>query len=156
MKFSIFQFLVGLFLIAAGEFSTASATNDERNLFEVMGMERLHGRNLEKLIELKIQVQPELKKYEAEIREIFAQELSWKELEPTALASLEKNFTAKEIEEYKKFYATSAGKKSLELMPRMLSDVIEIGRKNTDAAIEKFMAEKSLDKTGDKNPKRKK
>jgi len=156
LNFLILQFLVGLLLIAAGEFSPASAANDERNLFEVMGMERLHNRNLEKLIELKIQVQPELKKYEAEIREIFAQELSWKELEPTALASLEKNFTAKEIEEYKKFYSTSAGKKSLELMPRLLSDVIEIGRKNTDTAIEKFMTEKSSEKTVDKNPKRRK
>lgn len=118
-------------------------------IFEAMQMEKLHQRNLEKLVQLRLEVQPDLKPHAEEIRRIFRETMSWKELEPEADALLKRNFSEKELAELSKFYSTPTGRKSLDIMPRLLADVLEIGRQRTEQEIIKFIdAQAKTKKTG--------
>lgn len=130
------------------------SANDEVSpaiqLFTAMGMNKAHQRNVEKLFQLKLEAQPDLVPYKDEVRSIFLEKLSWKELEPVAEGIVSKNFNEREIEQMKKFYSTSAGRKSLELLPLILADVIDKGRQDVDKEIEVLLLEKAPKKSGKK------
>ena len=133
-----------VFLAAFFSFFTSLA--GATTIFEAMQMEKLHQRNLEKLVQLRLEVQPDLKPNAEDIRRIFRETMSWKELEPEADALLKRNFTEKELAELTKFYSTPTGRKALDIMPRLLADVLEIGRQRTEQEIIKYLDAKAKTK----------
>jgi hypothetical protein len=155
MKIPALPFLsvIGFALVSvfsAVSFSNKADLSLASQLFAAMGMPKAHQRNVEKLYQLKIAARPELAEHKEELRAIFQEKLSWKELEPLAEGIVSKNFTERELEQMKTFYSTSAGRKSLELLPLILADVIDKGRLDVDKEIEILVAEKSKKKQGKK------
>lgn len=137
---------LGLFLILVFSFENAFSQADAKGLFETMGIEKTHKRNVEKLVLLRLEAQPALKPHAAEVRRIFNETMAWNKLSPEAEDLMIRNFTQREIEELKKFYSTQTGKKSLDLMPLLLADVIEIGRQRTEEELKKFIDSRSKTK----------
>lgn len=136
--FALLQSLCGSFAFADPNEDSSKAIQ----LFRAMGMEKAHQRNVEKFFQLKLRSQPELIPFKDEVRAIFIEKMNWKELQPVAEGIVLQNFSESEIEQMTKFYSTPIGKKSIELLPLIFADILEKGRQDVDAGIEKLISQK--------------
>ncbi len=72
-------------------------------------------------IDVQLQEEPQLKKYEDIFRSFVAQHTSWDALKPDLIRLYTDNFTEKEIVDLIRFYSSPTGKKSIELSPHLMN-----------------------------------
>jgi hypothetical protein len=92
-----------------------------------MGMEEAMTESMSQLVDVQLQQNPALAPYKDVMMKFFSKHMSWESLKPEFLEIYATSFTASELREINKFYATDTGKKTIEKMPAIMAQGAQIG-----------------------------
>ena len=121
--FLLLSFLCVSWISAA---DTASEKEAEK-LLNIMGMDQALEQSISQMLDLELQQNPALTPYKGVMLEFFAKHMSYESLKPDILKIYSEAFTADELKEINSFYATDAGKKTIEKMPTLMAQGGQIG-----------------------------
>lgn len=121
-----------------------------QEFFAIAQMDTLMQRSIDAALNSQIQVNPQLKPYEAKMRQFLAKYMSWKSLQEDFTTMYMKAFTEDEFKQIVAFYKTPVGKKSLQQMPTLLEQGAAIGAKRVQDHMPELqkMLEEGPAKTG--------
>jgi hypothetical protein len=114
---------------AATPESLAAATR----LLESMDMQATLDKSIELALDMQIKAQPALEPYRGVMEEFFHKYMSYEALKPQLAQQYAEVFTAAELDELTKFYASPTGRKALELVPSLMQKGGEIGQAQVEA-----------------------
>lgn len=119
-------FLLSLF---TAHLVTADAASEKEAeiLLNSMGMEEAMVQSMSQMIDLQIQQNPTLGPYKSVMMEFFDIHMSWESLKPEFLRIYAEAFSAGELQEINRFYATDTGKKTIKLMPFLMAEGSQVG-----------------------------
>lgn len=111
------------------------ATSHEQAAVELIellevGETTLAGTNM--MIESMIDQNPELAQFRDIFEDFFAQHFRWETLLPEYVRIYREAFTEAELRELIAFYKSPVGRKTVELMPRLMQEGAEIGQKQIE------------------------
>lgn len=118
---------IALTLASACCWADAASKEQATLLLQTMDMDKAMNASIEQMMDIQIKQSPTLLPFRGVMAEFFRKHMSFEVLKE-ALAEVYGNaFTAKELEDITRFYETPTGKKSIQLMPRLMSQGAEIG-----------------------------
>jgi hypothetical protein len=97
--------------------------------FNIAQMDTLMQQGMDVALNTQLQANPQLKPYEAKMRQFLAKYMSWKSLQEDVTTMYMKAFTEDEMKQITAFYKTPAGKKALQQMPTILAQGAALGAK---------------------------
>jgi hypothetical protein len=122
---------LGLFIVSLSvmpiAFADSVAESEAEILLNTMGMEEAMIQSMSQMIDVQLQQNPALSPYKDVMRKFFSKHMSWESLKPEFLKIYANAFTATELREINKFYATDTGKKTIENMPALMAQGAQIG-----------------------------
>lgn len=122
------MFLLLSFLCVSSVFAADTTSEKEaEKLLNIMGMDQALEQSIYHMLDLELQQNPALAPYKGVMLEFFAKHMSYESLKPDMLKIYSEAFTANELKEINKFYATAAGKKTIEKMPILIAQGGQIG-----------------------------
>lgn len=123
-------------------------------LFEVMETERLFEASLEQTLDMQIKVNPALAEGRPVLREFFQKYVSYNSLKGDMIRTYMKAITEAETRELLAFYKTPTGRKSISVMPKLMSQMGELGMKRVQSHLPELqkMIEASMKKSSSAAP----
>ena len=119
----------------ADEASEAAAAN----FFKALNYRVQYQKTIDKLIDAQISQQPILKPYRAEMHAFLNKYMSWDSIKDEMIKLYGETFTAAELEELTRFYATPLGQKSLQKMPELMAKASILGQQRVQAHEQEFV-----------------
>jgi hypothetical protein len=122
-----------------------------QEFFNIAQMDTLMQRSIEAALNSQMQINPQLRPYEAKMRQFLAKYMSWKSLQEDFILMYMKAFTEDEFKQIVAFYKTPVGKKSLQQMPTLLEQGAAIGAKRVQdhmPELQKMLEEGPAPKSG--------
>ena len=123
---NIFLLLSFLCMSSMSSADTASEKEAEK-LLNTMGMKQALEQSISQILDIQLQQNPALSQYKGVMLEFFGKHMSYESLKPEMLKIYSEAFTADELKEINEFYATGAGKKTIEKMPTLMLQGGQIG-----------------------------
>ncbi|WP_320033658.1 DUF2059 domain-containing protein [Halarcobacter sp.] len=127
-------------LIAQYSIADVEADREAEKLLSTIGMEKVMNLSMSQMIDLQLQQTPALAPYKPVIIKFFNKHMSWESLKPEFLKIYSEAFSAKELHEINEFYATKTGKRTIELMPSLMTQGAQIGASRVQENIEELQA----------------
>ncbi len=106
--------------------STAIAAAHQ--LLETMNMKKTYAGMIERITQMQLQQNPQLKVIQPTIHAFFNKYMGWDALKDDMAAIYAKNYTAQELNEINAFYQTPVGQKTVQLMPQLAAAGAQIGQ----------------------------
>ena len=126
MKIKNIALLLTLILVTPPAFAneSANASRDNAiNLLRSMGMEKSFNDSIEAVIQ---QISNGDKRAYTDISSFMHKIMNYKELEPQFADIYARNYTKSELQDILDFYNSTTGKKSLQLMPKVMAESMAI------------------------------
>jgi hypothetical protein len=120
-------FLVGLMAFLPLAAAESDAEKEAEILLDTMGMETAMDQSMSQMLDVQLQQNPALAPYKGVMMQFFRKHMSWNSLKPEFLKIYTEAFSATELREINAFYATDAGKKTIEKMPELIAQGGQIG-----------------------------
>ena len=121
-------FLLIAFLSLSTLSSADTASEKEaENLLNIIGMDQALEQTISQMLDLQLQQNPTLVPYKEVMLKFFAKHMSYESLKPELLKIYSEAFTAEELKEINKFYATDVGKKTIKELPNLVAQGGQIG-----------------------------
>jgi len=105
-----------------------SAVTAAYELLKTMNMDKTYAGMIERITQMQIQQNPQLKVIEPTIHAFFKKYMGWDALKEEMAKVYAKNYTAKELGEIIAFYKTEVGQKTVQLMPQLAAAGAKIGQ----------------------------
>jgi hypothetical protein len=96
-------------------------------LLQSMGMEKALNASIEQMMDLQLKQNPTLQPFRGVMAEFFRKHMSFEALKEPLAEIYGNAFTAEELADITRFYQTPTGKKSIQLMPQLMSQGADIG-----------------------------
>lgn len=122
-------------LFACGAVADEASRQEAAKLLNAMEMEIAFERSIEQMVEVQITRNPSIKPYQDVMRRFFQKYMSYEELKPEIIQLYADAFTAQELREINTFYASPTGKKTIKLMPDLMTRGAEVGSRRIQANI---------------------
>ena len=106
------------------------ANSEAYTLLATMNMKQSYEGMIQRVTQMQIEANPQLKTIEPMIHEFFTKYMGWEAQQGDIAALYAKNFTAKELQELSKFYQTPLGQKTVQLMPKLAAAAAQISQSN--------------------------
>lgn len=103
-------------------------------LFAVMDMQRMMDLSMDTMLAA-FSKNPRMASQEGVFRDFLKEHLSWKSMEEEMLSAYVQAYTQRELEDITAFYETPTGKKSLSVMPELMSRGIALAQARMNAAL---------------------
>lgn len=116
-----------LLVLSAPGLANPVAEREAGELLDSMRVGDVLGESMIQILELQIQKQPEFLPYREVLLEFLNRHISYDVVKPELIRSLLNTFTPAELREVRAFYETSAGRKTIDLLPALFARVGEIG-----------------------------
>ena len=121
-----------LCLLAAGSARaqdiSASHLQASVDLLMQMDMEGIMARSIDSVMDAQLQANPQLGPFEDIMREFMADAMSWDAVGDDLARVYAEAYTEAELRELGVFYATDLGQKTIQLMPVLMQQGMEIGQ----------------------------
>ena len=96
-------------------------------LLDGMNMGPLIDQMVEQVLDAQIEQAPQIAHLKAPMRRFFQKYMSWESLRPAIVKMYTEAYTKSELEELVAFYRTDVGRKSIEVMPKLMKEGGELG-----------------------------
>ncbi|QIB65149.1 DUF2059 domain-containing protein [Kineobactrum salinum] len=121
-------FLLSIFLcVSSISLADSESEKEAAKLLNITGMERAFEQSISQMLDLQLQQNPALVPYKEVMLKFFNEHMSYDRLEPDLLRIYSEAFSADELREINSFYTTQVGKKTIEAMPVLMAQSVEIG-----------------------------
>jgi hypothetical protein len=140
MKIIRTLFLAALACFSPLTFADAAAEMEAEKLLNTMGMETALQQSMSQMLDIQLQQNPALTPYRSVLMEFFNKYVSYESLKPEMLTMYANAFTADELKQINAFYATDAGKKTIEKMPILMAQGAQIGAQRVQENIGELQA----------------
>lgn len=140
MKLSKIVLLLSFLCISPLSMADSDSVKEAEKLLNTMGMEQAFEQSISQMLDVQLQQNPALVPYKGVMQEFFSKHMSYEMLKPDMLKMYADTFTASELTEINKFYATEVGKKTISLMPTLMSKGAQIGADRVQANIDELQA----------------
>lgn len=127
MKFTVIFLMVAALYMPALSLAESAAEKEAERLLNTMGMEEALVQSMSQMLDIQLQQNPALTPYKDVMMKFFSKYMSYESLKPDMVKMYSEVFTAKELREINVFYATDAGKKTIEKMPILIAQGGQIG-----------------------------
>lgn len=127
MKVSGVSLLMWLVLWSVSAVADEASEREAEILLSSMGLESSIQQSMSQMIEIQLQQNPALDPFKGVMMEFFAKHMSWESLKPELLRIYAEAFTADELRELNRFYATDTGQKTIRMMPTLMAQGAQIG-----------------------------
>jgi len=124
-------------LATAGTPTTASQRQLAATLLSTIYSEETFNKVIDQVLVAQLQVHPEAKAYENELRTFLGKYMSWASLKPDLAEAYAREFTEPELRELLLFYQSPIGKKAAAKIPALMQVGMEIGQRH----VKEHMAE---------------
>ncbi len=133
---------------SAATVAPSASMTAAHQLFETMNMRHTYAGMIERVTQMQLQQNPELKIIQPTIHAFFKKYMGWDALKDDMAAIYAKNYTAQELGEINAFYQTPVGQKTVQLMPQLAAAGAQIGQSKLAAHMGelKIMVETELKK----------
>ena len=108
-------------------FSADDAAEEAEKLLEIMGMDTILQQSIEQTLQIQLQQNPALTPYKHVMVEFFSKYMSYESLKREMAEIYANAFNADELRELNNFYRTPVGRKTIELMPTLMSQGAQLG-----------------------------
>lgn len=125
--------LIAFLGLVPAVYASSEAEIQAEMLLESMEMEALMHHSISQMMDLQLQQNPDLLPYKDVMMQFFSTYMSWNSLKPEFIKMYSTEFTADELREINKFYATDTGKKTIEKMPTLMNLGAQIGMARVQA-----------------------
>ncbi|GHG63156.1 hypothetical protein GCM10010919_08610 [Alishewanella longhuensis] len=132
--------LIAFLGLVPAVYASSEAEIQAEMLLESMEMEALMHHSISQMMDLQLQQNPELLPYKDVMMQFFSTYMSWNSLKPEFIKMYSTEFTAAELREINKFYATDTGKKTIEKMPTLMNQGAQIGMARVQANMGELVA----------------
>ena len=126
MKFRAFCFFILFISISA---KAASVDDAIEELFRITELKVRIAEMTQKTTDAVLQQNPQLVPHKEKIQAFYARVLDWNAIKPDFVKLYKKYFSEKEINDITGFYKTPTGKKSMQVMPTVMMESMQIGMK---------------------------
>tara|TARA_R110002126_G_scaffold15185_17_gene62570 strand:- start:15075 stop:15536 length:462 start_codon:yes stop_codon:yes gene_type:complete len=138
MKLSKTVLLLSFLFISPICLANSDSQKEAEKLLNTMGMEQAFEQSIDQMLDIQLQQNPALAPYKGVMQEFFSKHMSYDILKPEMLKIYANAFTANELKEINKFYATDVGKKTIKLMPTLMAQGGQIGAARVQANIDEL------------------
>ena len=104
------------------------ANSEALTLLATMNMKESYEGMIKRITQMQIQANPNLKDIEPTIHAFFEKYMGWEAQRGDIAALYAKNYTVDELKELNKFYQTSLGQKTVQIMPQLAAASAQIGQ----------------------------
>lgn len=125
-------------LFACGAAADEASQKEAAKLMNAMEMEVAFERSIEQMVEVQINRNPSILPYKDVMRQFFQKYMSYEELKPEIIKLYADAFSAEELREINAFYASPTGKKTIKLMPDLMTRGAEVGSRRIQANIQEL------------------
>ena len=132
--------LISLLSVLPVVFADSSAEKEAEMLLNSMGMEEAMIQSMSQMVDVQLQQNPALAPYKDVMMKFFSKHMNWQSLKPEFLKVYVNTFTAHELREINKFYATDTGKKTIKEMPTLMAQGAQIGAARVQTNIGELQA----------------
>ena len=115
---------------ASSKIDAHMANSEAYTLLATMNMKQSYEGMIQRVTQMQIEANPQLKTIEPMIYEFFTKYMGWEAQQGDIAALYAKNFTAKELQELSKFYQTPLGQKTVQLMQKLAAAAAQISQSN--------------------------
>ena len=131
MKHLLLVAVLGLLATGAARAQDLSASHLQasEDLLMQMDMEGIMARSLDTVLDAQLQGNPQLLPFEDIMREFMADAMSWESVGPDLTRVYAQAYTEAELRELSVFYATDLGRKTIQLMPVLMEQGMEVGQR---------------------------
>lgn len=119
--------LIGCLSVSPTAFADQAAEKEAEKLLNTMGMQSAFEETIAQMLNLELHQNPALAPYKSVMMTFFEKHMSYDSLKSELVAMYAEAFTASELEQINGFYATEAGKKTIEKMPVLMVQGGQIG-----------------------------
>lgn len=120
--------------------SDTAADKEAEKLLNMLGMEQAIQQSMSQMLDIQLQQNPALEPYKDVMMTFFKKHMDYESLKPEFITIYANTFSASELQEINKFYATDAGKKTIEKMPTLMAQGAQIGVKRVQDNIGELQA----------------
>lgn len=124
MKLTIFALAI---VFSQAALSDDRSKREAEALLRTMNMDTLLEQSIGRMLEVQLQQNPALAPYRQVMLEFFARHMSYASLKPEIIEIYASAFTAEELADINAFYGTSTGRKTLRVMPELMSKAAQVG-----------------------------
>jgi len=126
------KILFTLFFITSLLLSNTTIANDDAKseagaLLDSLGMDQLLKISMEQMLNLEIQQNPTLAPFREVMMQFFSKHMNYESLKPDFVHIYSRAFTATELREINAFYQTEVGKKTIKVLPELMTQGSQIG-----------------------------
>ena len=127
MKISNIFILLTFLCLSSISSSDSASEKEAEKLLSIVGMKQALEQSTSQMLDVQLQQNPALAPYKEVMLEFFNKHMSYESLKPDMLKIYSEAFTADELKEINRFYATDVGKKTIEKMPTLMAQGGQIG-----------------------------
>jgi len=129
MKITRLTTLIGFLCFSPVLFAEvdASVEKEAEKLMDTIGMDVMFEKSISQMLAIQLQQNPGLAPYREIMQEFLQKHMSWQSLKPDMLRIYTEAFSASELKEINAFYATDVGKKTIKVMPSLITQGSQLG-----------------------------
>lgn len=109
-------------------------------LFQQMDMAKVLNASMEASLQVQVQSNPAIARYEPQLRAFFAKYMSWESIQDDFTKLYMKAFNESEMKQLVAFYKTPVGKKALSEMPSLMQQGAQLGMERVQAHMDELQA----------------
>ena len=109
-------------------------------LLDVVGMEQVLTQSIDQMLALQLQQNPAMAPYQDTMKAFFRKHMSYQSLKPDLTALYGDAFSQRELKDLIEFYNTPTGKKTITVMPTLMSRGAQIGAKRVQDNVEELQS----------------
>ncbi|RLA65648.1 MAG: hypothetical protein DRQ78_05145 [Epsilonproteobacteria bacterium] len=113
---------------ASTKVSAHASNSAAYTLLATMNMKQSYEGMIERVTQMQIEQNPELRKVKPTIHAFFTKYMGWEAQRGDVAALYAKNYTLEELQELNTFYQTKLGQKSVQLMPQLAAAGAQIAQ----------------------------
>ena len=127
MKFTHIGASIALTMASTCCWADAASKAQATLLLQAMDMDKVMNASIEQITDSQLKQNPSLMPYREVMAEFFRRHMHFEAVKEPIAELYGNAYTAKELEDLTRFYETPTGKKSIQLMPLLMSKGAEIG-----------------------------
>lgn len=138
--------ILSVIVLCCSLFLTQSAHADDKShraaiveFFKIADMDSLMKASIDATLEAQIAGNPAIGPFRDTMKQFFGKYMSWASLQEEFVTLYARNFTEAEIKQIVVFYKTPVGKKTLQLMPKLMQEGAEVGMKRVQDHMPELM-----------------
>jgi hypothetical protein len=129
-----------------GDEAIENASSEAKKLLNSMELNIVLEQAMEKMLDVQLQQNPTLVPYKKVMLKFISKHMSFENLEPQMIKMYADAFTAQELRDINAFYQTPTGKKTIKVIPELMSKGAQIGMERVQenaAELQLMMKEES-------------